>query len=80
MLRQADVELWTDTTVKLQTFDVPVRAWGCSRKIRVLRDSNCRRSLTRKSAETSTFWSECTDAIFKLQYTIDKSILFLKSL
>ena len=35
------------------------------------------RSLTRESADTSTFWSECTDAIFKLQYTIDKSILFL---
>ena len=28
VLRQADVELWTDTTIKLQTFDVPVRAWS----------------------------------------------------
>ena len=28
MLRQADVELWTETTIKLQTFEVPVRAWS----------------------------------------------------
>ena len=28
VLKQADVELWTDTTITLQTFDVPVCAWS----------------------------------------------------
>ena len=28
MLRQAGVELWKEQTIKLQTFDIPVRAWS----------------------------------------------------